>query len=236
MRRLRLDRFDPRNVRKMAPNSKFRRSLITALEVNSMRFSEDVERGLYGWYEPHVWLMGIMKFSWLNGIIYGEEHNWTRIMTENCRFFKLLQLRKWKRIRWESILSLISKSKASILTIPSFFLKIFLHRVAGEKTGVFLFSKIIKIRNVENLKQFLSCNLLHHGFENWNFLFTISWNLLYEFLFCNFIELWTLKLDDEMLGFFEYLLLNSNVQSSMKWPKKNRTANFLNLQNGFSNK
>ena len=148
MRRLRLDRFDPRNVRKMAPNSKFRRSLITALEVNSMRFSEDVERGLYGWYEPHVWLMGIMKFSWLNGIIYGEEHNWTRIMTENCRFFKLLQLRKWKRIRWESILSLISKSKASILTIPSFFFKDIFTSCSGWENG-----SIFILKNYKNSKR-----------------------------------------------------------------------------------
>ena len=30
-----------------------------------------------------------------------------------------------------------------------------------------------------------------------------------------------------MLGFFEYLLLNSNVQSSMKWPKKIEQQIFL---------
>ena len=42
---------------------------------------------------------------------------------------------------------------------------------------------------------------------------------LYNEINCNFIELWTLKLNDEMLGLFEFWLSHFNVQSSIKWEK-----------------
>ena len=40
-------------------------------------------------------------------------------------------------------------------------------------------------------------------------------------LYHDFIVLWTLGLNDEILGFFEFLLLNSNVQRSIKRWKNN---------------
>ena len=104
-----------------------------------------------------------------------------------------------------------SHSKVSALIIRSSFLsKIFLHYITDGKSSAFILENCKNLNNSKNIGKFFSW-LDSTWFWKLKFVFyNDSLNLIGRF-FCYFIELLTLGLDNEILGFFEFLLFNFDV-------------------------